>query len=194
MIRLTDNAPRRPDEVVVRTYQPGDHARVITLHYTGQLCTAPIDDSGDAETDLLGISAAYFSDPADHVWVAELYGRPAGMIAARRFDGMTSRVHWLRVDPAYRRTSIPDRLIQTAARHCRDHDVLKVVLDTPVDPGHASALMAGVGLRFSRAVTRGGRQMLEYYVDLYREPRAGCDAPPRTSERSRVEPMRRAAV
>ncbi len=168
MLNRTDASTLQ--DVVIRTYRHGDYHAACRLYHTGLLLGQL--DAGDDTHDLRHIEQAYLSRPESHFWVAETGGQVIGTVAVIKDAPLIARVRRLRVDPAWRDTALPARLLQTAVEFCRTHGYLKVVLDTHLEPAKALRLLDGDGLLHGRSrPVAGGKQVLEFYVDLYRRPR-----------------------
>ncbi|MCE9590841.1 MAG: GNAT family N-acetyltransferase [Planctomycetes bacterium] len=154
-------------EIHVRTYRDGDHAAVERLYTDGHLSgqIAPNDTGMDIEN----IHDAYFSEPANHLWVAEEKGRVVGMIGVA-CDGQTAEIRRLRVQKDLQQTPIAARLVETALSHIRHHGMLKVVLDTHFEAS-AQALFEKFGFHHTRTKNAFGKDILEFYLDIYRQPK-----------------------
>lgn len=153
-------------EVLIRSYQEADHAAVAALYIQGLLCGEP--DRNDTAADLDFMQEAYFSDPRDHFWVAEIDGEVVGTIGVVH-DESIAQIRRLRVRPDLQHTSLASELLDTALKHCRKHGSLKVVLDTKMDPQRAIALLDSSGFQFHRGKQVQGKQVLEFYFNLYRK-------------------------
>ena len=153
----------------VRTYQPGDQAEVSRLYDEGLLAgqIAPNDTGADVEN----IKAAYFDDPSHHFWVAELESRIVGMIGVASDEEHTAEIRRLRVDSCYQNCPIAAVLLETALAHCRHHGYLKIRLDTRFERDAALDLFDKVGFQHTRTRQGQGKELLEFYLDLYRQPR-----------------------
>ena len=154
--------------LVVRSYCDGDHGVVANLYTNGLLAgqIAPSDTGADIEH----IQDAYFSDPATHLWVAELDGRVVGMVGVVRDQEHTAEVRRLRVQKDWQQTPIGARLMETALGHCKQHGYLKVVLDTRFDPEAVLDMFDRFGFQHTRTKNVEGKDQLEFYLDIYRSP------------------------
>ncbi len=154
--------------MIVRTYQAGDQNDVLRLYNEGLLAgQAAPNDTG---ADLDHIQAAYFEDPRHHFWVAEARGQIIGMIGVASDEEHTAEIRRLRVDPAFQNTHIAVTLLATAIEHCKHHRYLKVRLDTAFSKDTALDLFDKVGFQHTRSKTVHGKELLEFYLDLYRDP------------------------
>ncbi len=136
--------------------------------YEGQV---HINDTG---ADIEQLDEAYFSRDAEGCfWVAVRRDEIAGMIGVQRLDDSVAEMRRLRVRPQFRRQGIASALMEHAIRFCRDHDYLKVVLDVRVERQPAIQLFEKFGFYLSRIREQDGRRTLDFFVDLYSDPRPG---------------------
>ena len=157
------------EQINVRTFQADDQEPVTRLYTHGLLAgqIAPNDTGADIEN----IDDAYFDDPRHHFWVAELAGEVVGMIGVASDEAHTAEVRRLRVNPDHQHSPIAARLLQTAVNHCKHHGYLKVRLDTRFERNAAVDLFDRVGFQHTRTKSTHGKDTLEFYLDLYRQPR-----------------------
>lgn len=176
-------APHVDDEAAqVRPYRPADRQGVRRLYSDG-LLEGQVDPD-ESTRDLDDLLTAYFSRAGDHFWVAEWHGRIVGMIGVRHVEPMVGQVRRLRVDRAFRETDLPARLLRLALHHCRLCGDLKLVLDTHVDPYQAVHACRDGGFQYTRQRHNGGRATLEFYLNLYQQPRlAGAVEQPHRAPR-----------
>ena len=163
-----DDTQKAFDRLVIRTYVPGDQAAVSHLYTHGLLAgqIAPNDTGADIEN----VYVAYLDEPRNGFWVAELDGRVLGMIGVAG-DGDSAEIRRLRVEPDWQQSPIAARLVETALAHCKRHAYLKVVLDTRYERGAALDLFERFGFQHTRSKNVNGKELLEFYIDLYRGPR-----------------------
>ena len=156
------------DRLVVRTFAPHDQHAVSHLYQHGLLAgqLAPNDTGADIEN----IGVAYFSDVANHFWVAELDHRIIGMIGVMREEGHKAEIRRLRVEPEWQHAEIiPIRLMEAALYHCKVHGFLKIVFDTRFEKESAVGLFDRFGFQHTRSRTHHDKETLEFYLDLYRQ-------------------------
>ncbi|MEX0887515.1 MAG: GNAT family N-acetyltransferase [Phycisphaeraceae bacterium] len=171
-------ADRHPTETIdgltVRPFEADDQPIVARLYTDGLLAgqLAPNDTGADIEN----IDDAYFDNPRHHFWVAEVHSQVVGMIGVASDERDTAEIRRLRVDPSYHETGVAHALLQTAVAHCKHHGYLKVVLDTRFEHDAAVDLFDHVGFQHNRTKAMQGKELLEFYLDLYRK-RPG-DEPP----------------
>ncbi len=151
----------------VRSYQPSDQPAVSWLYDHGLLAgqIAPNDTGADIDN----VREAYFDSDRHHFWVAEVDGKVIGMIGVASDEPHTAEVRRLRVDPAYQKTPIAAKLLETAVNHCKHHGYLKVRLDTRFERNAAVGLFDHLGFQHTRTKTLHDKELLEFYLDLYRQ-------------------------
>lgn len=155
------------DPIVIREYQPDDQPHVARLYTEGLLeGEIPPNDTG---ADIENITEAYLHDPQASFWIAEYDGEVAGMIGVAPDEKDIAEVRRLRVDPKFWGKAIRRRLLETALSFCQHHGYLKVVLDTRFERGPAMELFERFGFQHHRSREVPGKELLEFYLDLYRE-------------------------
>lgn len=162
-------------QTVVRTYETTDQGAVLHLYNnglrTGQI--APNDTEGDGDID--NIHDTYLSTERNHFWVADYYDVVIGMIGVVCDEEHTAEIRCLRVEQAYQHTHIAERLMETALAHCKHHGYLKIHLDTRFDPNDAVNLFDRFGFQHTRTKSLQNNDLLEFYLDLYRQSTSGVD-------------------
>lgn len=153
----------------VRPYRPEDQPVVARLYTTGLLeGEIPPNDTG---ADIENIKEAYLDDPRAALWIAEYDGQPAGMIGVAPDGEDVAEIRRLRVDPEFWGKDIRRCLLETALSFCQHHGYLKVVLDTRFERGPALELFERFGFQHHRSREVPGKELLEFFLDLYRDPR-----------------------
>lgn len=162
------------DELHVRTFADHDHPEVLRLYTEGLLdgVIAP----NDTGADLDHIAEAYFDEPRHHLWVADMAGRILGMIGVGSDEEHTAEVRRLRVDPRHQRGPVAAQLLETALNHCKANGYLKIRLDTRYEKSAAVDHFERIGFQHTRTRTAPGKEVLEFYLDLYRQPQDEADA------------------
>jgi N-acetylglutamate synthase-like GNAT family acetyltransferase len=161
-----------PDDVefLIRTFGSADASEVAELFETGILAgqLAPNDTAADMDN----ILDAYLADPRHHFWVAvqQTTGDLVGMIGVASDEHDTAEIRRLRVRQDHQHGPMPGLLLETALNHCRKHSYLKVRLDTRFERCDALATFERIGFRHTRDRVAPGKDVLEFYVDLYRSP------------------------
>ncbi len=154
-------------DLVIRSYRDSDQSAVARLYTHGLLAghIAPNDTGADIEN----MQAAYFDDPRHHFWVAESQNRIVGMIGVVTDLEHTAEIRRLRVEKALQDTPIAGRLVEMALAHCKQHAYVKVVFDTRFEHEEALDLFDRFGFQHTGTKPVQGKQLLEFYLDLYRQ-------------------------
>lgn len=129
---------------------------------------------GDNDTgaDIDNLHEGYFADEGQSgFWVAVYDNLVIGMIGVQKMAENSAEVRRLRVRNAYRRRGIGALLMERALAFCKRQGYLKVVLDVRIERGPAIALFEKFGFKHGRTREIGGRKLLDFYIDLYRDPR-----------------------
>ncbi len=130
----------------------------------------PANDTG---ADIENLTAGYFSDDgASGFWVARYDDMIVGMIGVQRTGSNVGEMRRLRVHNNFRRRGVGTQLMEKAIGFCQKHGYLKVVLDVRIEREPAIKLFEKFGFVLSRTRELDGRRMLDFYIDLYREPDA----------------------
>ncbi|MEM8739706.1 MAG: GNAT family N-acetyltransferase [Planctomycetota bacterium] len=166
---MTDPSPNPGSPLPeVRSFQPQDQPHITRLYDQGLLNgqIAPNDTGADIDNPL----EAYFDEPRHHFWVAFHPGHdPIGMIAVGSDEDHTAEIRRLRVHPDHQHTPVADLLIDTALNHCKNHGYLKIRLDTRYEKTAALDHFNRIGFQHTRTRTAPGKEVLEFYLDLYRQ-------------------------
>lgn len=171
---MSHGSPRPAlDSLIVRTFQEGDQSAVSRL-YTEGLLAGQIA-ANDTGADVENIHEAYLAEPESHFWVAEADGHVLGMIGVARDREHTAEVRRLRVEKRYQGGPIGVKLMETALAHCKRVGYIKVVLDTRFDPDAVLDLFDKFGFQHTRTKNMHDKELLEFYLDLYRQPRQDKD-------------------
>lgn len=161
-----------PERVEIRTYRPADQSAVARL-YTVGLLAGQIPDN-DTGADIDNIAEAYLDTDHANFWVAEYDGGIVGMVGVAEDEPNVAEIRRLRVEPDLQGVGIGLKLMETALAFCRHHGYLKVRLDTRLEPtqtGLAAQLFDRFAFQHNRTREVAGKAVLEFYLDLYREPR-----------------------
>lgn len=151
----------------IRSYHPNDQQAVSRLYNAGLLAgqIAPNDTGADVDN----IVEAYFDSERHHFWVAELDGQIIGMVGVASDEEHTAEIRRLRVEPKFQQSQLPGMLLEIAVNHCRRNEYLKVRLDTRFEHHAAVEMFDKVGFQHTRTMNVQGKDMLEFYLDLYRQ-------------------------
>jgi len=124
------------DDIIIRTYGPGDPSRVCYLHMA--LYAKQYRFKGIFEHYVMKAMAEFIKDPTGgQLWVAEQSGSIVGSIAIVRDGDGAAQLRWFAVDDAAQGQGVGTKLIDTAMRFCSDCGYNKVYLWT-IDMLHAA--------------------------------------------------------
>lgn len=127
--------------------------------------------NNDTGADIENIREAYFNDEGGSAfWVATLGPTVIGMIAVQQTGENAAEIRRLRVRDGFRRRGVGTMLMKQALAFCQRQGYLKVILDVRIERGPAIAMFEKFGFLLARTREIDGRKMLDFYVDLYREP------------------------
>ena len=148
-----------------------DHAAVRDLFENGLIEGFVAEN--DTGADMENIAEAYFSDEGQSaLWVADYDQTVIGMIGVQKTSQHGAEIRRLRVRSDYRRQGVGAKLMEQALAFCLHHSYLKVSLDVRIERGPAIALFEKFGFQLNRTREVNGRRLLDFYLDLYREPMA----------------------
>ncbi|MBB6431686.1 GNAT family N-acetyltransferase [Algisphaera agarilytica] len=160
----------------VRTFVADDQSEVLRLYNDGLLAgqIAP----NDTGADLDHVAEAYFDEPRHHFWVAQVAEQIVGMIGVGSDEEHTAEVRRLRVDPAHQDGPVAEQLLESALNHCKNNGYLKIRLDTRYEKTAALGHFDRIGFQHTRTRTAPGKEVLEFYLDLYRQHEDQPDGTP----------------
>jgi N-acetylglutamate synthase-like GNAT family acetyltransferase len=161
--------PIHPDQVHIRTYEPSDQPAVSHLYVNGLLAgQIPTNDTG---ADIEMIEEAYLNAEKANFWVAVYEDRVVGMVGVAEDEPNVAEVRRLRVENDLQARGIGRLLLEAALGFCRHHGYLKVRLDTRIEKDTASDMFDRFGFQHHRSRDVPGKELLEFYLDLYRDPK-----------------------
>ena len=156
-------------KISMRLVVDGDHAAVRDLFKNGLIEGFVAEN--DTGADMENIAEAYFSDEGQSaLWVADYDESVIGMIGVQKTSDHGAEIRRLRVRSDYRRKGVGAKLMEQALTFCLHHSYLKVSLDVRIERGPAIALFEKFGFQLNRTREINGRRLLDFYLDLYREP------------------------
>ena len=156
----------------VRDFRPQDLPACRKLYVEGLIGGKLAEN--DTGFDIDDIEWAYMKLPGNHFWVAETTppgGAPAevvGMIGVQAHEAECGEIRRLRVRSDYRRRGIGSALVEAALRFCQEKGYLKIQLDTFMEREPAVRLFEKFRFRHSRTRKFGDKELLYFYLDLYR--------------------------
>ena len=156
-------------KISMRLVVDDDHAAVRDLFENGLIEGFVADN--DTGADMENIAEAYFSDEGQSaLWVADYDEAVIGMIGVQKTSDHGAEIRRLRVRSDFRRQGVGAKLMEQALQFCLHHSYLKVSLDVRIERGPAIALFEKFGFQLNRTREVDGRRLLDFYLDLYREP------------------------
>lgn len=117
--------------ITIRDYVEKDLDWVVERHQT--LYEAEYGLSFEAFGQYVGKYVFLFHEnrtDRENLWVAEIDGRPMGMIAIVRADDATAQLRWFLLEPEARGTGLGNRLVKTALDFCVEKEYRHVFLWT----------------------------------------------------------------
>lgn len=160
-----------PEGLVVRLACPDDQAGVVRVFEEGRVVRA--EGYSDEGADIRDLAAHYLPPSSSKLWVADLGDdRVVGMVGLRSTNDHAAELCRLRVLPTHRNRGIGSALVEHALTYCRENSILKLVLDTHVERTQAIKIFERFGFRLARERQTPGRPLLDFYLDLYRDPSA----------------------
>ena len=121
----------------------------------------------DTGADLDHLMEGYFECNDSSFWVAEYKAWIVGMVGVQRINDNSAEIRRLRVRDSFRRKGIGSILMQHAIAFCREKQFLKVVLDVRIERGPAIRMFDTFGFMQGRERDLNGRQLRDFYLDLY---------------------------
>lgn len=160
----------RVEQVEVRLAQGEDHPALREL-FQESVIEGLVGDN-DTGADIDNLQEGYFSDDGQSCfWIAAHGGRVVGMIGVQKIRDNTAEMRRLRVRGTFRRRGVGSLLMERAVAFCRKQGYLKVILDVRVERGPAIAMFEKFGFSHARTRDLDGRKLLDFYLDLYRDPK-----------------------
>lgn len=168
----------------IRSFRRGDLPACRKLYVEGLIGGSLADN--DTGFDLDDIESTYLKVPGNHFWVATMpvvaadgsgagtgsnaAGEPVvGMIGVQHHDAGVGEIRRLRVAAEQRRRGIGSALVERALRFCQEQHYLKITLDTFIEREPAVRLFEKFGFRHDRTRSLGGRDLMYFYLDLYKQ-------------------------
>lgn len=159
------------DRCLVRLAKDEDHPSLREL-FQESVIEGLVGDN-DTGADIDNLREGYFEDDGQSgFWVACDNALVIGMIGVQKVADNAAEVRRLRVRGLYRRRGIGTLLMERALSFCRHQNYLKIVLDVRIERGPAISLFQKFGFKHARTREIGGRKLLDFYIDLYRDPRS----------------------
>ena len=161
--------PSATPSCCIRSFRSEDLPACRVLYREGLLGGQLAEN--DTGFDIDDIELAYMRTAGNHFWVAEVNGQIVGMVGVQQHDEGVGEIRRLRVKPGWRRRGIGRNLVETAIRFCQKCGYLKVTLDTFMEREPALRLFEKFRFTHSRSRTLAGKELMYFYLDLYRPER-----------------------
>lgn len=158
------------ESVQVRLAREEDHP-VLRELFQESVLEGLVGDN-DTGADIDNLKEGYFDDEGQSgFWIADFERVIIGMIGVQKIRENTAEMRRLRVRGTFRRKGIGSLLMHQAMAFCQKQGYLKVILDVRVERGPAIAMFEKFGFSHTRTREIGGRKLLDFYMDLYRDPK-----------------------
>ena len=155
-----------PVKFTIRSFRPKDAEACARLYEEGLIGGKLAGNDTGADID--HIDSAYMTSPGSHFWVAENDKREVvGMIGVQQHLPEEGEIRRLRVRNDHLRRGIGSALLERAIQFCKEHQHLKIKLDTFTDREPALKLFEKFGFKLSRTRDVGDKTLLYFYLDLY---------------------------
>ncbi|MCH8823170.1 MAG: GNAT family N-acetyltransferase [Planctomycetes bacterium] len=168
---MNSDKPEKFDigNVAILPAQEEDFAEIRVLFRDG-LDEGLVPDN-DTGADIEILREAYLpEDGHSNFWVAKHNDYVIGMVGVQKTSPDAAEIRRLRVRKGYRRKGVGAKLMEEALGFCQVQHYLKIILDVRIEREPAIKLFEKFGFQHSRSREVNGRKMLDFYVDLYREP------------------------
>jgi len=169
------DVPITTGSVRIRSFRPEDTEACTVLYREGLVEGQQIAEN-DTGLDIDDIQHAYMNNPGSHFWVAatsDAEPQIVGMIGVQHHEDNVGEIRRLRVREDYRRRRIGSALVETAVKFCRDRSYLKIALDTFMEREPAIRLFEKFHFRHARTRSVSGKEIMQFYLDLYQRERNG---------------------
>lgn len=116
-----------------------------------------------------------------HSWIARADNSIVGLLKIVISRSQIAHVSALCVDPRYRDSRLPGDLLGYVLNFCWNAGVLKIVLSTHLPQDEAWTVFGECGYDIARHGRHDGRNVMEFYLDLYKLPACERSRPSRTN-------------
>lgn len=158
------------DGVVIRTYKPEDIDYIIKRHreiYDIEYGFG--SEFGDYVEKYVNEFNEKHDDTKENIWVAEMKGKPVGVIALVRADEISAMLRWFLIEPEMRGKGLGHRLMETFMNFCREKDYKHVFLWTVDKLKVARHLYSKYGFKLTETKVNDswGNHIIEERWDLH---------------------------
>lgn len=117
------------DNIIIRTYKPGDPSLVCYFYY--KLFEQQYGFNSSVEKYFIKGMAELFDFPQENqMWVAENNGKIVGSIAIIKKGEHAAQLRWFGISPDIQGMGIGNKLLETAMNFCKEHNYTDVILWT----------------------------------------------------------------
>ncbi|MBD8498994.1 GNAT family N-acetyltransferase [Paenibacillus arenosi] len=104
----------------------------------------------------------------EHIWIAEVDGKPKGMIGIARVDHDTARLRWFLVEPDARGQGLGKQLMEQAITFSEQRQYKRIILWTHSDLIQARKLYTHYGFRLVETTSKqlSGQELVEEKWEL----------------------------
>ncbi|MDB5358553.1 MAG: hypothetical protein JWN24_5006 [Phycisphaerales bacterium] len=165
---MNENFTTSTEPFSVRRFETRDHEAVLALWPAAIMHLQPDSDTIDVLINSVEGAVA----GKDHMWVAEASGRIVGSAAVIRVNASLAHLRCLCVAPDFAERHVVARgLAEMAIRDAWERGYLKLVVHTNLPPCRLTAALHELGFEYSQERSMGGEHVLEFYQNLYEQPR-----------------------
>lgn len=132
--------------LVIRRYQPTDHAAVWNLHNAALAAVDAHDGPGPWDADLDQIEVVYL-DAGGEFYVGVCDGAMVAMGALKRTNGERAEIKRMRVHPSYQRRGFGQAILTAFEQRACELRYLRLHLDTTIQQIAAQRLYEKHGYR-----------------------------------------------
>jgi DNA-binding MarR family transcriptional regulator/GNAT superfamily N-acetyltransferase len=128
---VKDSLSSGEEPIKVRTYKPEDIEYIIKRHrelYKNEYGFT--SEFGDYVEKYVIEFDKYHDEIRENIWIAEVSGRPVGVIAIVKVDEFTAQLRWFLIEPEMRSKGLGHKLLQIAIDFCKEKNYKKVLLWT----------------------------------------------------------------
>jgi N-acetylglutamate synthase-like GNAT family acetyltransferase len=165
---MNENFTASTEAFLVRRFESRDREAVLALWPAAVMQLQPRSDT----LDVLIHSVEGAIAGKDQVWVAEASGRIIGSAAVICTNASLAHLRCLCVAPDVAERHVVARgLAELAIRDAYKRGYLKLVVHTEFPPNRLTAALHDLGFEFSRERSTSEEHVLEFYQNLYEQPR-----------------------
>jgi N-acetylglutamate synthase-like GNAT family acetyltransferase len=127
-------------------------------------------DTTTSDLNLEPLRFARACHPEDCLLAVTIDNRVVGMVRALHEGPHVIRINIFRIHPDWQHTPVLAKLIDRLHRYCWNRGYLKVILESQAAPALVRKMFEHRGFHLVRRRRVLGKELLDYYVDLYSPP------------------------